>query len=249
MLHAMITWRAVMNTRNEKGQEAQSLEATHPRSLSARLGIIRARRRFVLAAVIAVVTALSMHGYGPAVSTVAGWDAGSAVLLGTTWWVIMISGPRQTRRRAAVQDPGGTAIWVIVLLASVISLFSAAGLLRSARQFVDAPRVLLLSALCLTAVALSWMLTHTAYALRYAHLYYRQDDEGEGGLTFPGNQPPDDWDFAYFAFTLGMCFQVSDVCITSRTIRRYVLIHAVLSFAYNTAIVALALNIAFGLLG
>ena len=84
--------------------------------------------------------------------------------------------------------------------------------------------------------------------MRYAHLYYRDDAEGEGGLKFPGEHKPDDYDFAYFAFTIGMCFQVSDVLVTSRQIRRSVLFHAVISFAYNTVILALVLNLLFGIL-
>jgi uncharacterized membrane protein len=102
--------------------------------------------------------------------------------------------------------------------------------------------VYLLLALCILTVVSAWALTHTAYALRYAHLYYRDDDDGEGGLEFPGKIDPDGVDFAYFAFTLGMCFQVSDVTITSRAIRRTVLSHALLAFLYNTVVVALALN-------
>ena len=98
------------------------------------------------------------------------------------------------------------------------------------------------------AVFIAWLLTHTAYALRYAHLYYRDDEEGVGGLQFPGDGPPDAFDFAYFAFTIGMCFQVSDVVISSRQLRRAALFHGCLSFAYNTAVLALALNIGFGLL-
>ena len=210
--------------------------------------LLRVRRRLGLALFAALCTALAMHGHGLAVRAVAGWDAGATALLAMTWWIIATSGAHRTRRRAASQDPGRTVIWFLVIVSSVVSLFSAAGLLRSARH-VAPTQALLLSVLCLGAVISSWLLTHTAYALRYAHLYYRLDEEGEGGLTFPGNAPPDDWDFAYFAFTLGMCFQVSDVCITSRNIRRNVLVHAVLSFAYNTAILALALNLAFGLLG
>jgi len=96
-------------------------------------------------------------------------------------------------------------------------------------------------------VGTAWSLTHTSYTLRYAHLYYR-DEGGVGGLVFPGDRPPDDFDFAYFAYTIGMCFQVSDVVITSWQIRRAVLGHAVLSFAYNTVILALALNLLFGVL-
>jgi uncharacterized membrane protein len=100
----------------------------------------------------------------------------------------------------------------------------------------------------LSAVVSAWGLTHTAYALRYAHLYYRDDDDGEGGLEFPGKIDPDGFDFAYFSFTLGMCFQVSDVCITSRTIRRTVLSHTLLSFLYNTVVLGLALNLMLGFL-
>jgi uncharacterized membrane protein len=92
----------------------------------------------------------------------------------------------------------------------------------------------------------AWSLTHTSYTLRYAHLYYRDDEEGEGGLVFLGDRKPDDFDFAYFAYTVGMCFQVSDVSISSAQIRRTVLGHAMLSFIYNTVILALALNLFFG---
>lgn len=87
------------------------------------------------------------------------------------------------------------------------------------------------------------------HALRYARLYYRDDGAGEGGLEFPGKEPPDDFDFAYFSFTIGMCFQVSDVSVSSRLIRRTVLVHSLVSFLYNTAILALALNLVFGRLG
>lgn len=95
------------------------------------------------------------------------------------------------------------------------------------------------------AVVLSWVVTHTMFTLRYAHLYY---GDGEvGGLDFPGVEPPVDDDFAYFAFTIGMCFQVSDVVISSSRIRREALLHALLSFVYNTVILALSLNLVFSL--
>jgi uncharacterized membrane protein len=78
-------------------------------------------------------------------------------------------------------------------------------------------------------------------------LYYRDDGDGEGGLEFPGREAPAYFDFAYFAFTVGMCFQVSDVTVSSRNLRRAVLGHALLSFAYNTAIIAVAINLVIGL--
>jgi uncharacterized membrane protein len=102
--------------------------------------------------------------------------------------------------------------------------------------------------MCFLAVVAAWGVTHTAYTLRYAHLYYR-DAGGEGGLVFPGDDKPRDLDFAYFAFTIGMCFQVSDVTISSPIIRRGALGHSLLSFAYNTAVLALSLNLVFGYLG
>ena len=96
--------------------------------------------------------------------------------------------------------------------------------MRRART-IEPERSGTLICLSLLAVVVAWTLTHTSYTMRYAHLYYRDDNEGEGGLTFPGQHKPDDFDFAYFAFTIGMCFQVSDVMVTSRQIRRAVLFH------------------------
>jgi uncharacterized membrane protein len=183
-----------------------------------------------------------------AVRVVAAWDAGALVLLTIAWSIIWRADPPKTRRRAAAEDPGRTAVWVVVLIANTFSVFASFAVLRRAKALAPGESAVLVG-LCLAAVVGAWSLTHTAYTLRYAHLYYRDDGEGEGGLTFPGERSPDYFDFAYFAFTVGMCFQVSDVLISSPSIRRAVLGHSVLSFAYNTAIVALALNLAFGMLG
>jgi len=185
--------------------------------------------------------------FGWATRVVVGWDVGALSLLGMVWFLICGSNPVATRCRAAAADPGRTIVWLLVLGASSSSLFAAAGLMRHAR--VVAPEggpVLIVAALI--AVITAWFLTHTGFTLRYAHLYYRDDDEGEGGLDFPGDRKPSDFDFAYFSFTVGMCFQVSDVTISSPQIRRAVLGHGLLSFAYNTVILALALNLLFGLL-
>jgi uncharacterized membrane protein len=97
-------------------------------------------------------------------------------------------------------------------------------------------------------VLVAWVLTHTAYTLRYARLYYiPRNGETREGLRFPGDEAPDDMDFAYFSFVLGMAFQVSDVSITCKHIRRAVLWHSLQSFLYNTVILALSLNLLFGL--
>jgi uncharacterized membrane protein len=212
----------------------------------------RARNRLAAAVAAGLVTyailAATLSTAGWAVRVVAAWDAGAVLLLALAWSIIWDCDTARTRRRAAAEDPGRSAVWAIVLGGSTLSLFSAAFVLRRARDLAPSHEAILVI-LGLAAVVSSWCATHTAYTLRYAHLYYRDDNDGEGGLTFPGDKPPDYFDFAYFAFTVGMCFQVSDVLITAKSLRRAVLFHSVLSFAYNTAILALAMNLVAGLLG
>lgn len=192
---------------------------------------------------------IGVPSVGWAIHLVSGWDAAGICLLVLAWWRIWRDTSLETRRHAAAEDPGRRLVWLLVLIASTFSLFSAGVVMRRAHSIApNGTAFYLLLGLCLTAVATAWALTHTAYALRYAHLYYRDDDDGEGGLEFPGKIAPDGCDFAYFSFTLGMCFQVSDVCITSRTIRRAVLSHALLSFLYNTVVLALAMNLMLGFL-
>lgn len=204
--------------------------------------------RLVIAMTSGLVTFLLCERFSWAVRAVASWDVTALTLLTLAWWIIGKADPAETRRRAGAEDPGRNAVWVIALVSSAFSLFAATIVLRQARRLApEASSVLVL--LCLVGVACAWLLTHSAYTLRYARLFYRDDDEGIGGLEFPGKRPPDDFDFAYFAFTVGMCFQVSDVTISSYVIRRAVLVHAVISFAYNTTILALALNLVFGLFG
>jgi uncharacterized membrane protein len=175
-----------------------------------------------------------------------GWDAGSIVLVALSWLSIAPADARVTRERAGSEDPGRTMVSVVVVLLSAVTLIAATVLLPSARS-LPAALSHVVATLNIAAVSLAWVLTHTAFTFRYAHLYYREDDEGIGGATFPGDQPPTYFDFAYFAFTIGMCFQVSDVTVTSPQIRRVVLLHAVISFVYNSAILAFVLNLVFGL--
>jgi uncharacterized membrane protein len=214
----------------------------------------RAALRVAFAALVGVVSAaLFAHRQDWVFRFVLGWDVGALTLLCLVWGLILTADPHETRCRAASADPGRTATWIIVLIASSLSFFTGAVVLRhlssqtASRQLSSqtASETELL-VLCLLSVLLAWTVTHTSYTLRYAHLYYRDDGEGEGGLTFPGDAKPSDWDFAYFSYTVGMCFQVSDVAVTSPAIRRAVLGHAVLSFLYNTVILALALNLFFG---
>jgi len=172
-----------------------------------------------------------------------GWDAMALTLLCLCWRILWSSDAVTTELRAGDEDPGGFAVFVIAVLSSLVSLFAATLVLRMMRGQSCGN---FWGVLALVSVALSWIVTHTAYTFRYAHLYYTGDVNG--GLAFPGTDTPCDMDFAYYAFTVGMCFQVSDVQVTAPNIRRATLGHALVAFVFNTTIVALSLNVMFQLL-
>ncbi len=207
----------------------------------------RARLKLFFAISAGLIVGRSLPGPLPLpVRALAGWDAAALLLVVLAWSVIARATAKETRMRAASEDPGRHVVLGIMLVSSAISVVASIVVVQYARQLEGLARTLHM-VLCLGTVLCSWLLTHTAYTLHYAHLYYRRGHGGEGGLDFPGRLPPDDYDFAYYAFTVGMCFQVADVVCVSRRIRRTTLGHAVLSFFYNSVILALALNLVFGL--
>ena len=101
------------------------------------------------------------------------------------------------------------------------------------------------------SVLFSWSLVHTIFTFHYAHLYYdaEKDDklQNREGLSFPKDRSPDYIDFAYFSFVVGMTFQVSDVQVTDKRMRKLVLAHGLISFLLNTFVVALTVNFIAGL--
>jgi uncharacterized membrane protein len=199
----------------------------------------------LVATLVGLLAGASTWEEGRSFALLIGWNAASLVMLVLAWVMIAKASPKDTEHLAGSEDPGRTLVYVVVLVASSVSLLAAVILSRDVKAFP--PEVAhRLSPLCLATVATAWGLTHTAFTLRYARLYYRADAEGIGGVEFPDKQRPSYFDFAYFAFTIGMCFQTSDACITSPQIRRSVLLHALIAFGYNTAILAFVLNLVFG---
>lgn len=203
----------------------------------------------LLAGIIAGVVVLfaTPESLGWPSRAIAAWDTAGLMMLALAWSIILRASPGETRRRASSEDQGRAFVWGIAVVSSMVSVYAATHAMKHAKDLSPALADLAVG-LSFGAVVVAWFVTHTAYTLRYAHLYYRDHGEGEGGLEFPGGKPPCDMDFAYFAFVIGMCFQVSDVTITDHLIRRGALGHSLLSFAYNTAIVALTLNLVFGFL-
>lgn len=103
-------------------------------------------------------------------------------------------------------------------------------------------------ALVLATLTIAWLFSNIVYALHYASLYYSGGDDGHdrGGIDFPGDGPPNYWDFTYFSFTLGMTFQTSDVDISSPEVRRIVLFHCIAAFIFNLGILAFTINVLGG---
>ncbi|HEY8967088.1 MAG TPA: DUF1345 domain-containing protein [Candidatus Methylacidiphilales bacterium] len=181
-----------------------------------------------------------------------GWDVYALVTLVLCWLGMLLTDPYEARRDARLQDAGRTFLFVFVITAATASLL-AVGLLLGEAKGKEAAELKGHVALSLAAVFLSWALVHTLFALRYAHHYYadaqtKSREHIDGGLDFPGKLDPDYLDFAYFSFVVGMTAQVSDVPVTSRQVRRVTLIHGLISFFFNTAILAIFVNIVAGLL-
>lgn len=142
---------------------------------------------------------------------------------------------------ASQEDSNRLVSDLLVELAAVGSLASVGAVLLNsdkATQFVD-------GLLCLVSTYLSWAMVHTMFAGRYGRLYYR--DDNDGGIDFNSSDDPDGGDFLYFSFNLGMTYQVSDTSVSSRVIRRTVLLHCLISWLFGTVIIACAINLVVGL--
>jgi uncharacterized membrane protein len=180
------------------------------------------------------------------------WIGCALTIISLNWAIILSSHPSEVKKIAGLQDSSRTFLFFFITIASVMSLVAIVYLLKSTKGLPEVAKNehILLS---ITAVVISWWQLHTIYTLRYGHLYYGADADGDGvadapgGLQFPGKDQPDYLDFVYFSFIIGMTFQVSDVNITSRKIRRVCIGHALLSFAFNTAILALSINVISGM--
>ena len=172
------------------------------------------------------------------------WNTFCGCLISVCWITFFITPSQALRVEAQKQDESRPVIFGIVLLSLCIGLFATLLLLRSTNP-VMVNKSLHYGA-SLISVALSWILLHTTFTLRYAHLYYTPHPEDPllpaGGLQFPEEAQPDYLDFAYFSFVLGMTFQVADVNITSRQLRRLALLQGLIAFVFNTIVVALTIN-------
>jgi len=170
-----------------------------------------------------------------------GWCAAVLAHIGPTFALMQRSTPQSIRRRAEELDEGEAAVLSASLAAAIASLGAVVWYMASHQGPAGPGHV----ALALVTIGLSWVFVHLLFAVRYAHEYWQAD----GGLEFPGNERPEFDDFLYFAFTIGMTFQTSDVGISARLLRQLALIHALVSFLFNAVILAAAVNLAASLVG
>jgi len=199
-------------------------------------------------ALIAFLT-VGNSGLNTLFKTVLGWDVFALTYVILCWIVYFSRSASQIRLYAQKEDGSRIFVSIIIIIASFASMLTVLLLILS--QETTETSKLIYVPLAVSGMLLSWFMVHTVFGFHYAHMYYGDDDEHPEkhaeGLSFPKEKAPDYLDFAYFAFVIGMTFQVSDVEITSRRIRRQALAHGLLSFGLNTFVVALTINLIAGL--
>jgi uncharacterized membrane protein len=184
-----------------------------------------------------------------ATHAVVAWDVGVIVYLALAAFLFTTERRARMAADAARTQEGEWTIFTLTIAAAVFSLVAVLGEYASLKDAHGSERDLHLVLVAITLLA-SWLMVHTTFAFRYAHEFYSHDagvEAFDAGLEFPGEKAPDYLDFVYFALVLGMTFQVSDVQITSRKMRRLATLHGLLSFLFNTIILALSVNLAAGL--
>ncbi|MGZ6021667.1 MAG: DUF1345 domain-containing protein [Rhizomicrobium sp.] len=183
---------------------------------------------------------LSRNFRSPLPEAIAG-DSFFLSFLVMSWWLLLHMTSADLRRRADIEDEGGIAVTLITIGAIAYASFAVFATLHE--KSLNSPVTL---SFALAGAPLGWFMLHTVSALRYAHLYYN-DDEEEGyvpPLKFPECIEPGPWDFMYFALVVGMTAQVSDALVQTTEMRRTVLAHSVVSFFFNTVLIAMAVNAA-----
>jgi len=207
----------------------------------------RAQIRFLIAFVVGVMVALfaPIEDWVPRI--LAGWNAGGwlyLILIGVKMWQAEVEG---IRREAGIERESRIAVLVIVILGSLFTLLALITQLGALKSEHGLDRTISVS-LSISTILLSWLLMHTVFAVYYAHEFHSEGRAGAGGrgggLKFPDDSTPDYLDFLYFSFVVGTTNQTSDTDVTSRAMRRVVMIHGILSFMFNTAVIALTVNLA-----
>jgi len=178
------------------------------------------------------------------------WNAGTIAYLLLAFIVVGRTDAAMTRIRAQLYDQSGYVIFLLVVTAASASFVAIGFIVGDFKELPFWPRAARLT-LSVTALLLSWLMIQTLFAFHYARWYYSRppgEKHHRAGLDFPGDHEPDYLDFAYYSFVVGMTSQTSDVTVASRQMRRLTLIHSIMAFIYNIAILAMSINIIGGVI-
>jgi uncharacterized membrane protein len=220
----------------------------HPRSITRSI-MLRPRLYYAVAGGLLVGLILPATLGGTVRGAIA-WNIGALIYMLFTLRLMRSCTVDVIQARAGRQDDGRLMVLIIILAATAASLAVIIDVLGLAKAAKDWAKIAYLGLAAATIVT-SWTITQLAFTFHYAHDYYHPDlkrADARSGLLFPDDQHPDYWDFFYFATSIGATSQTSDVAIRSKSLRRLVTAHAVLSFFFNTTVLALTINLAAGLI-
>ncbi|WP_329740804.1 DUF1345 domain-containing protein [Dyella sp. A6] len=205
---------------------------------------IRVRPRLMTSTVVFLIagTLLLLGGMRVGSALMLGFDLGALLYLVALARMFAHSSQEHLARQARLQDTGRRGTLAVTVMVSLMVLTALATELHAAKGG-SVTAVLVAAA----TVVLSWLFMNTSFALHYAHSYYGDGDRACGGLEFPGTPAPDYWDFVYFSFVIGMCFQTSDVTVAARHMRHVTLLHSVVAFFFNVFILAISVSVVGGL--
>jgi uncharacterized membrane protein len=215
-----------------------------PRSIARSIAI---RPRLYLSALAGVAALLFLpRSWSASIRGALAWDLSAAIYLILAFRIMLACSADHIRARAARQDDSRAVILAIILLAIIASFVAIVGLLAEAKEASYHLKILRLG-LAAATIIMAWTVMQVVFTLHYAHEFYRPsggDKSVAEGLTFPGDGNPDYWDFLYFATSIGAASQTSDVSVRTKSLRRLVTLHAITSFFFNTAVLALTINLA-----
>jgi uncharacterized membrane protein len=207
----------------------------------------------IVGALVALALWLAPNPLKGSTRGVISWDAAALTFIVLMMQMMRKSNVAKIQATAAAQDEGQGLTLLLSVLAAAVSVLGIAaelGIAKAEHEPVKTLRV----ALAFSTIAISWFFIHLIFAIHYAHEYYSpetcpdQDGHHErGGLGFPGDEQPDYWDFIHFAVIIGVASQTADISFTRKPLRRIGTIHGVLSFVFNTVVLALTINLLAGL--
>ena len=213
---------------------------------------LRAHPRLIIAVAIALACYFLLPGRLEwAMRALIAFDVGAIIFIAAIWFMMARATQADMRWRAVLEDEGRHVILALAASAAVAILLAIVFELHGSKDLPplqQGPHV----ALAAATIFLSWVFMNTMFAVHYAHEYYGEgegaDDAVSGGLAFPGDDVPGYSDFLYFSFVIGMTFQVADVGITAKGLRKVALVQGVLAFFFNVVVLALTINILAGMI-